>query len=261
MGLDITLNKYMKFILAEKIENSVLSGSYYSQPKIDGIRMSAENVNGSITLYTRQGNIIQNCREIKEELKSFLPEGMTIDGELFYKNFQTSLSDFQKEGSNLQFIVFDLYNEELKMKPYIKRFKMLQKLVLDRSKVKVIPMNEKPVTANMKHEELNKWVSLGYEGLILRKNAHWEEGRSENLLKMKKFFDEEFICQEVQKTEKSFIAHFLTHEGKPFSTKATESFYKMRKKYIGKPCTVRFQEYSSKGIPRFPRLIICRDYE
>lgn len=247
--------------LAENYTNCVLIGSYICQAKIDGIRVIATNEQGFIKLYTRQGNEILNCEHLKSELKSVLPKGYFLDGELFYNNFQSSLSEFRKDGSKLQFISFDYWNEELRMKPYTSRRNALKRIIEGLQHFSLVPQLEHKITPKEMKSALEYFVGLGHEGIILRKDTILQFGRTENLIKVKKFLDEEFICQSIEKTEKSFIAHFLTHEGKSFSTKATEAFYKKKKKFVGHPCSIRFQEYSSKGIPRFPVLVTCRNYE
>lgn len=247
--------------LATKFDDAVLFGSYLVQPKIDGVRMAATSINGQIYLFTRQGNQISNCCHIKEELTGVLKDGHVLDGELFYKDFQTTLSDFKKDGSNLSFICFDYWNEETKLKPYKSRYNALEHLIEGLTHIQLIPMLQAKIKPFEAHKYLEHFVSLGYEGLILRKDEMWQGGRTDSIIKLKNFFDEEFICQRVEQTEKSFVAYFETHDGKTFSTKASAQFYKSRKKYLGKPCSIRFQEYTNRGVPRFPILTTCRNYE
>lgn len=247
--------------LATKFDDAVLSGLYFAQPKIDGVRMAATSINGQIYLFTRQGNQISNCCHIVEELTDVLKDGHVLDGELFYKDFQTTLSDFKKDGSNLSFICFDYWNEETKMKPYKARYNALEHLIEGLTHIQLVPMLQRKIKPFEAKEQLEQFVSLGYEGLILRKDEIWQGGRTDSIIKLKKFFDEEFICQGVEQTEKSFVAYFATDDGKRFSTKASAQFYKSRKKYLGKFCSIRFQEYTKKGVPRFPILTTCRNYE
>jgi len=251
----------MKLPLATRFDEVVFSGKYFAQPKIDGVRMAATSINGQIYLFTRQGNQISNCCHIKEELTGVLKDGHVLDGELFYKDFQTTLSDFKKDGSNLSFICFDYWNEETKLKPYKSRYNALEHLIEGLTHICPVPMLQAKIKPSDAHKYLEHFVSLGYEGLILRKDEIWQGGRTDSIVKLKKFFDEEFVCQGVEQTEKSFVAYFETKDGKPFSTKASAQFYKSRKKYLGKPCSIRFQEYTNKGVPRFPILTTCRNYE
>lgn len=251
----------MNLPIATPFDDAVLFGSYFVQPKIDGVRMLAKCSNGQIHLFTRQGKPISNCCHIVEELTGVLKEGFVLDGELFYNDFQATLSDFKKDGSNLSFICFDLWNEEMRMKPYKVRYNALERLIEGLQHIQLVPMLERKIKPSDAHKQLEHFVALGYEGIILRTDTMVQFGRTDSIVKLKKFLDEEFICQDVERTEKSFVAYFVTNEGKSFSTKASAQFYKMRKKHIGKPCTVRFQEYTNKGVPRFPILTACRNYE
>ena len=251
----------MNLPLATRFDDAVLSGLYFVQPKIDGIRAAATCINGKVHLFTRQGKPISNCCHIVEELTGVLKDGYVLDGELFCSDFQTTLSKFKQDGSNLSFICFDLWNEETKMKPYKARYNALERFVEGMCHIQLVPMLQRKIKPFEAKEQLEQFVSLGYEGIILRTNDFWQGGRTDSIVKLKKYLDEEFICLDVERTEKSFVAYFETDDGKRFSTKASAQFYKTRKKHIGKPCTVRFQEYSTKGIPRFPILQTCRNYE
>ena len=118
------------------------------------------------------------------------------------------------------------------------------------------------------HEEVIKhndyFVSKGYEGVILRvPNSVYENKRSKNLLKYKTFIDDEFkIIDIVEGTgNRTGMAGNLTlqmNNGKIFNAgiRGGEDYYKQllidKNKYIGKLATVRYQNLSVDGIPRFP---------
>ena len=251
----------MNLPLATKFDDAVLFGSYFVQPKIDGIRAFATCHNGQVQLWTRQNKPISNCCHIVDELTGRLTDGFVLDGELFYNDFQATLSDFKKDGANLSFICFDYWDEETRMKPYKVRYNALERFVGGMSHIQLVPMLQRKIKPSDAHKYLEQFVSLGHEGIILRTDTIVQFGRTDSIVKLKKFFDEEFVCLDVEQTEKSFVAYFETNDGNRFSTKASKEFFKNRKKHIGKPCTVRFQEFTNKGLPRFPILTTCRNYE
>ena len=95
--------------------------------------------------------------------------------------------------------------------------------------------------------------------------------RSVDLLKYKEFFDDEYEVvgfKEGEGGEKGCVLWTCkTEKGTTFHCRPrgtredrTELFQKGAS-YIGKKLTVRFQELTDDGIPRFPVGIAFRDYE
>jgi DNA ligase-1 len=126
------------------------------------------------------------------------------------------------------------------------------------------------VVTTMKHIEdaHTHYTEYGYEGIMIRGNGPYKHGRSKDLLKYKKFMDDEF----------EVVGHHMSKFGTPvfeckcgdnktFSVMMKEDFETKNKRmdniyqYYGKKLTVKFQELTSDGIPRFPVGICFRDYE
>ena len=117
-----------------------------------------------------------------------------------------------------------------------------------------------------------EWVASGYEGQMIRLDAPYEQKRSKHLLKRKEFIDEEFLLLGVTegKGNRAGMAgrcHFRTKTGVDFESgiRGNQDFYRRlllnKGALIGKPCTVRFQNLTPDGVPRFPVCIEVRDYE
>ena len=117
-------------------------------------------------------------------------------------------------------------------------------------------------------------VNEGYEGLILRNiTGEYCEGpsRSKHLQKYKSFQDDEFPIvgyHEGSGLESGCIiweckiSDGTVFSVRPRGTREVRSEYLIKAdNYIGKKLTVRFQELSEIGVPRFPVGIDIRDYE
>jgi DNA ligase-1 len=116
------------------------------------------------------------------------------------------------------------------------------------------------------------FVQQGYEGIMLRASKGlYKNVRSVDLLKYKEFFDDEYEVvgfKEGEGGEKGCVLWTCkTEKGTTFHCRPrgtredrTELFQKGAS-YIGKKLTVRFQELTDDGIPRFPVGIAFRDYE
>jgi DNA ligase-1 len=118
-----------------------------------------------------------------------------------------------------------------------------------------------------------EYVADGYEGLILRNKAGlYKVGhRSADLQKYKEFKDDEYKIvgfKEGDGIEKGCVIWVCeTKDKKPFSVRPRGTHedraaaFKTASKQVGKKLTVRFQELTEDGIPRFPVGLAIRDYE
>ena len=109
-----------------------------------------------------------------------------------------------------------------------------------------------------------KSLNEGYEGIMARnRDSKYLFGyRSKDLLKVKRFLDEEYEVvgfthgTSIEKECLIFICQ--TKEGQYFNVRPVgtheerKEMYKVGHTYIGKPLTVKYQELSNDGVPRFP---------
>jgi hypothetical protein len=119
----------------------------------------------------------------------------------------------------------------------------------------------------------SKYVEEGYEGLILRnvKGLYKVGHRSKDLQKYKEFLDEEFPIvgfKEGDGLEKGCViwtcrtATGLEFDCRPRGTREERcTLFRAGATYIGKPLSVRFQEWTDDKVPRFPVGLTIRDYE
>ena len=122
------------------------------------------------------------------------------------------------------------------------------------------------------YELHDKYVAEGYEGAIIHNiDGLYEFGfRSNDLIKLKSFMDSEYkivgVVEATGRDEETAVFVCECEAGqfnvKPMGTRELRAdYFKNRKKLIGKMVTVKYQELSDDGIPRFPSAISIRDYE
>ncbi len=263
-----------------------------AQPKLDGVRCLAQMHKGKVILLSRNNKPFPELPGIRDAIKNIkLPEGIILDGELYStelgkdqaENFQRVVGLVRKQklkpqdvddSKKVKLNVFDLIDTADPGKTFAKRYKEATSWVKkDSSKrLTMVPIYQVK-SDNDIQKLLTKNLQDGYEGVMIRNVASPYEGkRSYNLQKYKKFDDEEFkivgyqegqgndagtviwTC-EVPKTKKRFTV-------RPKGTRAERAkLLKDGKKYVGKKLTVKFQDYTSAGIPRFPVGLTIRDYE
>lgn len=255
----------------------------FVQPKLDGVRCLSKRVNGVIEFISRKGKHYQTLSHIEEELKTLMDIGDIYDGEIYIHGvtFQDLISAIKNVKNkdkaklnckDLEYWIYDYADSSL---PFDERCALIvNKLGVRKEGTHIrllrtdIADSEKEI---MKYHK--EYCAMGYEGIIIRnRNGKYEFNfRSNDLQKYKTFLDEEFEIIGVKDGigRYSGCATFIckTNKGETFdcNPKCTiekkQEYWNNKDDYIGKLLTVRFQEKSKDGIPRFPIGISIRDYE
>ena len=116
------------------------------------------------------------------------------------------------------------------------------------------------------------YESEGYEGQMAREDAPYENKRSKHLLKRKNFEDSEYLVTKIIEGEGNWAgraksAICKTESGQTFRTNIKGSYEELSKMLINKSdyeglmATIKYQDLTPDGIPRFPYLMSFRDYE
>ena len=235
---------------------------WWMSEKYDGVRGFWD---GRV-LRTRNGNKIHAPDDFLAEL----PVGIALDGELWLGRGRfeetTSVVLAGKPDERWKAVRFMIFDAPDVKGNFEERMKFLAMTIPSGSRfVKVVPQER---CKNSEHliAERNRIVSLGGEGLMLRKpGSAYEAGRSPTLLKVKTHDD----------AEATVIAHIpgkgkyagqvgslrvRAQDGREFSIGAglTDS-HRANPPAIGTVITYRFRGLTSKGLPRFPSLLRIRD--
>lgn len=249
----------------------------YVQRKFDGTRCVAIPGKG---LYSRNKKAYPHLEHILEDIKG-LPEDLVLDGELYSTEltFQEIVGlvkrETQKKGDEekqkkIKFHVYDIITE----KPYEDRLARLRALFSVKP-FKYLELVETVECANEKDMKRmhGEYVGEGYEGIMLRnkKGGYKIAQRSSELQKYKTFEDGEFIITDYKEgdgLEKGCVIWVCsTEDGHEFACRPRGTreerieLFDSGDDYIGKMLTVRYQELTDDGVPRFPVGITIRDYE
>jgi DNA ligase-1 len=120
------------------------------------------------------------------------------------------------------------------------------------------------------HSQHNWWVARGFEGIIIRNHAglYTFGQRSHDLLKLKNFVDAEFtIIGANEDADGGVVWVCRTDRGDAFGVRPKGTLEDRQnslaswESMVGKKLTVRYQNFSEKGVPIFPVGIGVRDYE
>ena len=306
--------KYLYPALASKMDIKKTTkmlksrGYLYAQPKLngarawklnhlgfghphDGVPSTADMISRQLKIFTEIDHINQAC----DIFGKYSPDGEVFNKEFDFQTIISLLKKSYKRGEHeeypelatedLQYHVYDLAIPGMKYND--------RKVILDSifNKLKILlggslsgsiiqPVETVRVETMGQIDELNAhYISLGYEGLILRdpESEYAFNDRNDSLLKYKKFYDSEFeiIGHETEiwddaltgKMRNLVVWVCITENGFKFRSRPKGSFL-AREKYhenaeaeYGKMLTSRYQELSQDGVPIMNVGICVRDYE
>lgn len=246
----------------------------YVQPKLDGVRVVYHD--GRLT--SRNGKPFASVSHIAQELVA-VPA--VLDGELYSDklSFQEIVGLVKKRKlssddiaalKHISLWVYDVITDG----PFAKRHQHLKDMFLHRdyAHVKLLETEtcDKRGDVQLFHD---KYVARGYEGVMLRNadGIYRVNVRSKDLQKYKEFFDDEYKVvgyTEGEGCEQGLVIWTcVTQAGQRFNVRPRGTHQERARvfahagSYIGKSLTVRYQELTDDGVPRFPVGIAFRDYE
>ena len=181
-----------------------IAGTCYVEYKYDGVRVIAIVQNGSATLHSRNGKLLENFPHIEEALSKPEFEGLVFDGEVMSEDFQTLMKQVhRKEGAQTEdsyLAVFDMLTIDefnaggTNMNAIDRRDRIENLQGLFNYRIQLVDatlINLDLDEGQVKFQEMNKLaLDEGYEGLMI-KPAHegYKCKRSHAWLKIKPFIE------------------------------------------------------------------------
>ena len=280
--------------LADKYEPKLVNwkDSWFVSRKLDGLRLIAVvDENGNSTFFSRTGKIFDTLDIVAGGIKALGITNVVFDGELCLidddgnEDFQGIMKEIRKKDhtiSNPSYKMFDMISHEefyskkgLKHKVYEHRYNNLLTVMRENTCVCLSVLAQEKVKDDDHFQEWVKKASdYGWEGLMVRADEPYKGKRSKDLLKVKKFFDDEyevldvdfgpfrFVKDSAECEETMLSAVIIDHKGysvrvgSGFSIDQRQEFYRNPKKILGNQITVQYFEETKNqdgGISlRFP---------
>ena len=250
--------------------------------KLDGVRCLAIVEDDDVKFYSRGGNEFLTLDNVKKDILKLNLNNVVLDGELCIvdkngdEDFQSVMKEINRKNHTIEnplFQVFDfltldefnsqngeielgmrltflraaLSSDSYKGKP-VEHLKVLEQLWVKDSDSFQVMFDE---------ASKNKW-----EGLMIRKNVGYEGKRSKNLLKVKKFYDAEYIVKGIEfgdvryikegvEVEEEMVSNItIEHKGNEvgvgsgFSMDERIKYFKNPELLMGKTVTIQYFEES-----------------
>jgi len=250
------------------------SQQWYGSRKLDGVRCLAFKRGDEVKFTSRSGKPFLTLDKIKEQMLQ-IDGDYIFDGEICMvdennkEDFQGIIKQIRRKGhtiENPKFLVFDcLTHEEFESKTSTRNlFDRITNLwnMLNSTNFQYIEQVEH--THITSEEQFAEMVSdaekQGFEGIMVRRNTQYEGKRSKNLLKVKKFFDEEYTVKRCDLGDMRFVENgkevvkdvlrniIIEHKGcdvgvgSGFSKEQREYYFKNPNELLGKTVTIQYFE-------------------
>ena len=249
---------------------------WYVSRKLDGVRCIAIfNEWGEVSLYSRSGKPFTTLNKVKEELQNLELTNMVMDGEVCIvdengdEDFQSIIKEIKRKNHTIKnplFQVFDLltakdFDTKTSEEDLIFRIRTLEMVLADTTLKHLKYLPQYLVRGEeMLQEWLTKSQDNNWEGLMLRKNTKYKGKRSQDILKVKKMHDEEYIVVDVENAINRVIVDgkevdemmlknvIIEHKGNRvqvgsgFSLEEKRNFFKNPHKILNKTITVQYFE-------------------
>ncbi len=257
-----------------KVDPDFRKEVWYASRKMDGLRLITKiDAEGECSFFSRKGKELHTLNILEQAVKELNLRNTVLDGELCNINsegvedFQSIMKEVHKLKHTIEnphYLIFDILSTEefensISKGNYLdKRMSLLKSLIKDNNKFlkRVKQTRVRSIAHVVRMQDMA--IAQGWEGLILRKNTEYEGKRSNNMLKVKQFFDDEF---EVKKLENHIIPvtdgssitpedmlgaveieykGYTVRVGSGFSLDQRRLYYKYPEKLLGATITVQY---------------------
>ena len=250
---------------------------WYLSRKLDGVRCLAFFDNfGTVTFKSRSGKPFETLGKVAQELEKLNLYNTVMDGEICIvdengdEDFQSIIKEIKRKDHTIEnplFQIFDMIsledfeNKTSKEKLSIRLdnlemvMERLDNLVYSRVLEQIL------VTGwNQFESKMDLAVKSGWEGLMLRKDEKYKGKRSNDILKVKKFYDEEYVVVDLENSINRVIVEgveveemmlknvIIEHKGNRvqvgsgFSIEERRNFFENPHKILNKTICVQYFE-------------------
>jgi DNA ligase-1 len=265
----------------------------FGQPKLDGLRCIVTR-EGAFSRQWKPFVTLDHVRKAAQPLFDRYPKLMALDGEMYSHNLKNKFEeivsivkqpkataeDIEKCKKNIQYHVYDIIYKT--NPPFIVRqakmtemlFMLFQNIEADMpgaeegeyiQYVETLPLdNQEEMDSTYK-----QYIAEGYEGQMIRAfDSPYQHKRTKDLLKRKDFHDAEYEIVGYKdgkgSREGCIILRLAMPDGKEFDSvpvggiEYQKKLWNHREELLGLQATVKYQNLSSDGIPRFNNTVKIR---
>lgn len=188
---------------------------WYVSRKLDGVRCIAYvDEYGNVTFFSRAGKQFETLDKVAEEIRKHNLCDVVLDGEICLidengnENFQDIIKEIKRKNHTIQnpmFLIFDLltleeFDNATSTRTFSERQAALKELFSQNDFHQVL--THLPQSLVKTEKELEKYIQhaakMNWEGLMLRKDAPYQGKRSNDIMKIKSFYEDEYRVVDVE---------------------------------------------------------------
>ena len=185
--------------------------NWWASRKLDGVRcLAVVNYEGECTLYSRMGKELTTLNKVKEAIEATNIINTVFDGEICLvdengnEDFQGVMKQLRRKDHQIEnpaYMIFDMIHkpnfDNQKGGPILsERLAALRGFLTGRFiTTNILRYTDQFQITDGRH--FDKWGQIAtdnnWEGFMIRKDVSYEGKRTKNLLKVKKFYDAEYV--------------------------------------------------------------------
>jgi DNA ligase-1 len=261
---------------------------WYVSRKLDGVRcLTVIDDTGNINFFSRAGNPFLTLDALKPSIQKLGLTNMVLDGEICMtdkdgnEDFQGIIKEIKRKDHTIKnpvYFMFDIltkkeFEDKTSESLLSARLSTLRSFVLAGDKF-ITVLDQKIGNDNHLANMMEISKNEGWEGLMLRKDDTYQGKRSNDILKVKKFFDAEYTVIDLENAVNRVIVEgkevdelmlknvVVEHKGNRvqvgsgFSHEQKRYFFENPNEILGKTITVQYFEETTdqtgKHSLRFP---------
>lgn len=246
---------------------------WFVSRKLDGVRcLTIIDENGEIKFFSRAGKPFLTLDNLKPSIQKLGLKNTVLDGEICMtdengdEDFQGIIKEIKRKDHTIEnphFFIFDMLRLDeftnMKSETTLSKRLFVSELTIENDKyisvLEQLPCNDKVLEEMM---EVSK--NGGWEGLMLRKDTTYQGKRSNDILKVKKFHDNEYVVVDLENAVNRVIVDgkeveelmlknvIIEHKGNRvqvgsgFSHEQKRYFFENPNEILGKTITVQYFE-------------------
>ena len=246
---------------------------WYASRKLDGVRcLAIIDDKGDVNFYSRAGKEFTTLDSLKPSIKKLGLTNMVFDGEVCMvdengnEDFQGIIKQIKRKDHTIEkpfYYIFDLltikeFSDKESITILSERLETARAYVMNDDYIGVL---QQILADDMVMETMmEKSKREGWEGLMLRKDTTYKGKRSADILKVKKFYDDEYVVVDLENAINRVIVDgkeveemmlknvVIEHKGSRvqvgsgFSHEQKRYYYENPSEILGKQITVQYFE-------------------
>ena len=279
-GLIPTFDVALAKAFDEKTQKKVIwEDRWFVSRKLDGVRcLTVIDANGEPKFFSRQGKEFLTLENLKTDIKALGLKNTVLDGEVCIvdengdEDFASIIKEIKRKDHTIAtpfYWMFDMldmqdFNSKTSEVTFGQRIADLNALF---NTSKLIGVLEQKIGNDQVFSEMMAESKAGgWEGLMLRKDSTYKGKRSNEILKVKQMFDDEYIVVDLEndvhrvivdgsEVEEEMLKNVIiehkgnrVHVGSGFSHEQRRHYFANPNEILGKQITVQyFEESQSKS--------------